>query len=120
MSKQIDQLELEEYLESLSLKYSVIGAMALLGSFIIDLIIGASYRWNMVNIYITSYYKITTQPELQVTEDSIASPLSLFCMGIGMRAGLRVCEVLGVFPTLLLSMLLTSGAIYLSSYMPNF
>lgn len=119
-SKQIDQTMLEEYLESQSLKHHAVGIMALLGAFIIDLIIGASYRWNMINIYITSYYKVTVEPELLVTEDSIASPLSLFCMGVGMRAGVRLAQGIGVFPTLLLSMLLTTVVVYVSSYMPNF
>jgi hypothetical protein len=34
------------------------GAMGLLGAFIVHLIIGASSRWNMLNSYATSYYKV--------------------------------------------------------------
>ena len=65
-SKQINQEQFADYLDSLSWKYLLRGAMILLGSFIIHLIIGASSRWNMLNIYITSFYKVTRQPYLIV------------------------------------------------------
>lgn len=64
--------------------------MGLCGAFLVHLVIGASSRWNLVNVYITSFYKITNNPYLIVTEDSYASPLSLFCMGLGMRVGIRL------------------------------
>lgn len=94
--------------------------MALIGSFIIHLIIGASYRWNMVNPYITSYFKITSEPYLIIPHDSIASPLSLFCMGLGMRTGLRIQEFFGVTLTCILSFSLAAGSVYISSFMPSF
>lgn len=89
-STQIDQLEFEHYLESLSFPFHLRGVLALVGGFIINLVIGSSYRWNMINPYITSYYKITTQPYLIISQDSFAAPLSLFFMGLGMRVGIRV------------------------------
>ena len=64
--------------------------MALFGSFLIHLCIGASYRWNMLNIYVTSYYKVLDDPYLDATHDSIVAPISLFCMGLGMRLGIRI------------------------------
>ncbi len=91
--------------------------MLLTGSFIIHLIIGASSRWNMLNPYITSFYKITNQPYLFVTEDSFASPLSLFCMGLGMRVGLRVNQTLGTLNTIIFSLFSAAGVVYVSSLM---
>ena len=49
------------------MKHFIRGMMLLLGSFIIHLMVGASNRWNMVNPYVTSFYKITEQPYLIVT-----------------------------------------------------
>jgi len=64
--------------------------MALAGAFMVHVIIGASSRWNFLNVYATSFYKVTVNPYLVVVEDSYASPLSLFCMGLGMRIGMRL------------------------------
>jgi len=57
-SRQINFDLLSEYKETLTLQYLLRGAMGLLGAFIVHLIIGASSRWNMLNIYATSYYKV--------------------------------------------------------------
>lgn len=119
-SKQINFELLSEYKETLTAQYLLRGVMGLLGGFLVHLIIGASARWNMLNAYATSYYKLLNAPELIINEDSYASPLSLFCMGVGMRAGIRLEKAVGVLPTVVIAMATASLAIFLSSYMPNF
>lgn len=38
------------------------GVAGLIGAFIIHLIIGAMARWGLINLYVSSYYKITSDP----------------------------------------------------------
>jgi hypothetical protein len=38
------------------------GFAGLLGAFILHLIIGAMARWGLINPYVTSYFKITSDP----------------------------------------------------------
>lgn len=94
--------------------------MGLLGAFCIHLIIGASSRWNMLNAYATSYYKVLNSPHLIINEDSYASPLSYFCMGIGMRTGIRLDKKLGTFLTCIFAVSLAAFANFMSSFMPHF
>jgi hypothetical protein len=94
--------------------------MGLLGAFCVHLMIGASARWNMLNAYATSYYKITSNPYLIISEDSYASPLSLFCMGVGMRAGIRMEKAVGPLYTCAIAMFFSAAAVFVSAYMPTF
>lgn len=73
----------------------------------------------MLNAYATSYYKVLDQPYLVINEDSYASPLSLFCMGLGMRAGIRLDRAVGTFLTCIIAMGGASFTAFLSSYMPS-
>ncbi len=84
------------------------------------LMIGASSRWNMLNAYATSYYKVLNNPYLVINEDSYASPLSLFCLGLGMRGGIRLEKAVGTLFTCIIALSIASLAVFLSSYMPNF
>jgi hypothetical protein len=43
-------------------KWKLRGFLGLLGAFFLHFIVGAIYRWAMINTYITSYYKITNDP----------------------------------------------------------
>lgn len=61
-SRQINFDLLSEYKETLTAQYLLRGVMGLLGAFIVHLIIGASSRWNMLNAYATSYYKVLPLP----------------------------------------------------------
>jgi hypothetical protein len=47
--------------------------MGLLGAFIVHLIIGASSRWNMLNAYATSYYKVSPLPLRSSTRPTSSS-----------------------------------------------
>lgn len=92
--------------------------MGLVGAFLLHLIIGASNRWNMLNIYATSHYKLVDDPYLTTKEDSYAAPFGLFCTGVGMRLGLRLVQLIGPIPMYVLAI---SGAcinLLASSFMP--
>lgn len=66
--------------------------MGVLGALLLHLLVGAIYRWAMVNNYITSYFKITNDPELVTSEDSIGTPICLFAIGLTMKLGFRLCN----------------------------
>lgn len=119
-SKQVNLGLLGEYMETLTWQYLLRGVMALAGAFLVHVVIGASSRWNFLNVYVTSYYKILENPYLVTTEDSYASPLSLFCMGVGMRAGIRLEKAIGSFYTTTVALALASGCSFVSASMPNF
>jgi hypothetical protein len=73
----------------------------------------------MLNVYATSYYKVTSNPFLINKEDSIASPISLFCMGIGMRVGNKLVDFIGPLSTFIISVALAGIFLFSSSFMPN-
>lgn len=64
--------------------------------------------------------QILNAPHLIVSEDSYASPLSLFCMGLGMRAGIRLDKAVGTLITCGIGMAMAGVTMLLSSFMPTF
>ena len=119
-SKQINQVLLANYMETLTWQYMVRGFIGLVGAFIIHMVIGSSNRWNMLNVYATSYYKIMENPEITIKADVFATPLALFFMGIGMRLGTRFNKITGTFLCCLIAMNLSSIILFISSFMPHF
>lgn len=107
-------------METFSWQYQLRGFMGLVGAFIIHLIIGASNRWNMLNIYATSYYKIMDDPKLNITINVFGTPLALFFMGFGMRVGIKFNEIIGTLYCCIVAILIASTALFISSFMPNF
>jgi hypothetical protein len=60
----------------------------LLGAFMIHLIVGAIYRWNMITDYVGMFYGTDT-----ITP--IGAPLSMLCAGLTMRLGAKLSEGIG-------------------------
>lgn len=89
----------------------------MIGSFLLHLIIGSLYRWGMINPYITSFYKITSNPDLQTRKDAIGAPLAMFCIGLTIQFGSKAANKIGTSLTLLISVVGSSGFIFLSSKM---
>ena len=119
-STQINQELLADYMETLTWQYMVRGFVGLAGAFLIHVVIGSSNRWNMLNVYATSYYKIMENPSLTIKVDVFGTPLSLFFMGIGIRLGTRFNKITGTFLSCLLAMNLSAVILFISSYMPHF
>jgi hypothetical protein len=51
------------------------------------LVIGSLYQWGIINIYITSYHKISDN-SVTLEGNAIAFPIMMLCIGITMRLGL--------------------------------
>lgn len=60
----------------------------LLGAFMIHMIVGAIYRWNMITGYVSIYYD---------TEwiTPIGAPMGMLCAGLTMRLGVKISEWIG-------------------------
>ena len=85
----------------------------LIGAFIIHLIVGAIYRWNMITDYVGIYYntdKITP----------IGAPLSMLCAGLTMRIGAKIADSLGSRFIISVGVFLATIATIVASQTNNF
>jgi len=85
----------------------------LLGAFLIHLIVGAIYRWNMITEYVTIYYDVDRMTP-------IGAPLSMLCTGITMRIGAKIGEALGGRFIIGVGVFVASIATLISSQMNHF
>lgn len=83
------------------------------GAFMIHLIVGAIYRWNMINGYVGMFYG--TQKET-----SVGAPLAMLCAGLTMRIGFKLSNSYGSAVVLGCAMVLATIASIMSSYMSSF
>jgi hypothetical protein len=96
------------------------GIFGILGAFLFHLIIGATNRWNMLNLYVTSYYKIINNPHHITKENSFAAPLGMFLIGVGMRLGFRFAQSIGTTNLSIISVLFSTLSMFACTFMPNF
>lgn len=86
----------------------------------LHLLIGAIYRWAMVNAYISSYYKITNNPYITTSIDSVGAPLSMLAVGFTMKPALKIGMKTGKIPLIICSVLMLAASTLISSFMPTF
>lgn len=96
-----------------------LGILACFGGMFIHLIIGAYFQWGFINVYITSYYRLT-EPELTLESNGIVFPLMQLCIAPTMKLGVVISQKIGSFPTLLIVEILIAGVVFASSYLPTF
>lgn len=84
----------------------------------IHLVIGSLYQWGIVNIYITSYFKIS-DPNVTLEGNAIAFPIMMFSIGLMIKPGLMIAE--HIHPAIILAVVvvLQSAVIFASSYTPT-
>lgn len=80
------------------------------------LVIGSLYQWGIINIYVTSYFKIL-DPSVTLESNAVAFPLMMFCYGLTMRIGIHLAEI--THPIIVMSSVtvLFSISVFVSSYM---
>ena len=54
------------------------GVISIIGGFLIALVIGATYLWGIISIYITSYYRIVDDPTLESEVTAMVFPFMIF------------------------------------------
>jgi hypothetical protein len=95
------------------------GAIGCVAGLILHLIIGSLYQWSIINVYITSFYKIS-DPSITLEANAIVFPLMQLAIGLAMKPGIMVAEKIGTFPTLIIFEILLPAVILASSFLPNF
>lgn len=94
------------------------GVLGCFGGLFIHLVIGSLYQWGIINIYITSYYKLSDE-NVNLEDNAIAFPAMMICIGLTMRFGLWLCELTHPLFVMALNVLLQAASIFISSYLPN-
>ena len=93
--------------------------MGCFGGLFIHMIVGSLYQWGIINIYFTSFYKIT-EPSLKLENTGVVFPIMMTCIGIGMRPGIHIAERIGTFWTLLAIEFAAALIVLASSFIPTF
>ena len=95
-----------------------IGIMGCMGGLMSHLVLGSIFQWGIINVYITSYYKLLN-PTVTLEANSIAFPLMMLGISLTVTAGIYLSEK--THPLIVMSIVgvVQSGFIYASSYMMN-
>lgn len=96
------------------------GISSILGGFILHLVIGCFYLWGVINIYVTSYYRLHGEPTLKSSLTSGLFPVFLLFVGITFFFGVKLAKKIGLKLVCVLESLLMTLAIFISSFMPDF
>ena len=83
-----------------------------------QLVIGSLYQWGIINIYITSYYKLE-DPDLNLEDNVIAFPVMMFCIGIMMRLGIFLSDLSHPLLFMSINVILQAACIFISSYVKS-
>ncbi len=82
-------------------KNLALGILGCFGGLFIHLIIGAYFQWGFINIYVTSYYRIT-EPDLTLESNGIVFPLMQLSIAPTMKIGHMIASKIGAFPFLVI------------------
>jgi MFS family permease len=96
------------------------GICSVIGGFILHLVIGCFYLWGVINIYVTSYYRLHGEPSLNTSLTSGLFPIFLLFVGLTFFFGVKLAEKIGIKLACLIESLWMSMAVLLSSFMPDF
>lgn len=94
--------------------YIIKGVIACIGGLIFHLIIGALYQWGIINIYVTSYYKLS-DPSVTLESSAIAFPLMQLSIGLTMRLGIYLADLTHPIIVQITSVLLASASVFVAS-----
>lgn len=91
------------------------GILTLTGSCFINLVLGSSYIWGNISIYVSSYYKNVTSDE-----GSIVFPIATSASTIGILISFSIVNLIGFRALVILSSLAMFSFVFTSSYSSNF
>lgn len=84
----------------------------------IHLVIGCLYQWGIINIYITSYYRLSDS-NVTLEGNAIAFPVMMLCIGLTMRLGLIISEKTSPLLVLFVVSLFQAITVFCCSYVPT-
>jgi hypothetical protein len=96
------------------------GFIGLFGAFLCHVLIGAINRWSLINPYITSFYKITTDPHLEIKKNGFMMPLNMLSIGLTMKWGFHQCKEYGPIKIMIISVLGMALSIWMASFVDEF
>ena len=96
------------------------GFSGCLGGLFIHLIISSLYQWGIINTYVTSYYKVSSDPEITLEDNAIVFPVMMVSIGLMMRPGLILAKKFGTLPILYICNVVCSGCVFFASYLKDF
>ncbi len=99
-------------------KHTVLGILGCFGGCFIHLVIGSLYQWGIINIYITSYYRMS-DPNITLEGNAIAFPIMMFSIGLTVKVGLMLAQRIHPLIILVCTTALQATVIFCSSYAPN-
>ena len=96
------------------------GYLVLIGGFLIHLVLGSFYLWGVINVYVTSYYRLHSDSSLELKITS-----ALFCfmlLAISLTFFFSLSTIKRFHPRIVVTieMILISVTVFVSSFMPNF
>jgi hypothetical protein len=114
-----DQILINIAMEKYSKKRMAIGMAGCLGAFFIQLILGSSYQWGIINVFVTSFYKIR-DPSLTLEGNEVIFPLLMICGSITITPGLLLYERFHPILLLMIIEVLQAVFVFASSYVEEF
>ena len=81
----------EDYSKNRTNCQTCLGILGCFGGLFVQLIIGSVYQWGIINIYVTSYFRLSDS-SVNLEDNAIAFPCMFFAIGLTMRLGLFFAE----------------------------
>ena len=81
----------------------------------IQLVVGSLYQWGIINIYVTSYYRLS-DPNVNLEDNAVAFPAMYVTIGLTMRLGIYLSEVLHPILVSSVCVLVMSACMLICSY----
>lgn len=96
------------------------GYLTIIGGFLIHLVLGSFYLWGVINVYVTSYYRLHSDSSLEIKMTS--SLFSFMSLSISLTFFFSLLTIRSFQPRVIvtLEMILISATILISSLMSNF
>lgn len=96
------------------------GLSILCGGCLIHLVLGSFYLWGVINVYVTSYFRLHSDSSLKIEMTSFLFSVMLLAISIGFFFGLPLSKYFGYRLTVFIMSFLIAVCVFVSSYMPNF
>ena len=96
------------------------GICSVIGGFILHLSLGCFYLWGVINIYVTSYYRLYSDPSLKSSLTAGLFPIFLLFVGLTFFFSLKLAKKIGLKLACFIESLWMAIGVLLSSFMPDF
>lgn len=91
----------------------VVALCGLAGAFMVHLVVGAIYRWNMITGYVRLYYGTNS-------ETPVGAPLVMLCAGLTMRLGYKLSNAVGSKWIIAIGVITATISVIVASTMKTF